>query len=146
MIMAPNIQGRVNIRSTDPLSTEQYYQLFLNVLEAQGYAVIPLDNGALKIVRSSQVKTEPIPVISHKKSHYVGDEMITQVITVQNISAHQLMPVLRQLIDRGGSGNIIVMVRRICSYCQAGPLLLTGCFLLSSLWIQTRINPTKSSP
>lgn len=119
MIMGPHIQGRVSIRSTDTLSTEQYYQLFLNVLEAQGYAAIPVDGGALKIVRSMHVKTEPITVITHQKNPYFGDEMMTQVMSLQNISARELTPVLRQLIDRGESGNII-------SHGPSNILILSG--------------------
>ena len=44
IIMGPGVQGKVSIRTMTPLNERQYYQLFLNLLEAQGYAVVPLAN------------------------------------------------------------------------------------------------------
>lgn len=40
IIMGPGVQGKVSIRTMTPLNERQYYQLFLNLLEAQGYAVV----------------------------------------------------------------------------------------------------------
>gem|GEM_PF-1750897 len=37
IIMGPGVQGKVSIRTMTPLNERQYYQLFLNLLEAQGY-------------------------------------------------------------------------------------------------------------
>ncbi|MFP1462297.1 hypothetical protein ACLB1E_11405 [Escherichia coli] len=31
-----------------PLNERQFYQLFLNLLEAQGYAVVPMENNMLQ--------------------------------------------------------------------------------------------------
>lgn len=36
IIMGPGVQGKVSIRTMTPLNERQYYQLFLNLLEAQG--------------------------------------------------------------------------------------------------------------
>lgn len=35
IIMGPGVQGKVSIRTMTPLNERQYYQLFLNLLEAQ---------------------------------------------------------------------------------------------------------------
>ena len=53
IIMGPGVQGKVSIRTMTPLNERQYYQLFLNLLEAQGYAVVPMENDVLKVVKSS---------------------------------------------------------------------------------------------
>lgn len=52
IIMGPGVQGKVSIRTMTPLNERQYYQLFLNLLEAQGYAVVPMENDVLKVVKS----------------------------------------------------------------------------------------------
>ena len=49
IIMGPGVQGKVSIRTMTPLNERQYYQLFLNLLEAQGYAVVPMENDVLKV-------------------------------------------------------------------------------------------------
>lgn len=36
IIMGPGVQGKVSIRTMTPLNERQYYQLFLNLLEASG--------------------------------------------------------------------------------------------------------------
>ncbi len=57
IIMGPGVQGKVSIRTMTPLNERQYYQLFLNLLEAQGYAVVPMENDVLKVVKSSAAKS-----------------------------------------------------------------------------------------
>ncbi|MGL4958405.1 MAG: type II secretion system protein GspD, partial [Plesiomonas sp.] len=99
IITDPSIQGRINVRSTELLTERQYYQLFLNVLQANGYSAIPMDNGVLKVVKSRDAKTEPLPVVSNGTGGFEGDEMVTRVVPVRNVSVRELAPLLRQLID-----------------------------------------------
>lgn len=76
IIMGPGVQGKVSIRTMTPLNERQYYQLFLNLLEAQGYAVVPMENDVLKVVKSSAAKVEPLPLVGEGSDNYAGDEMV----------------------------------------------------------------------
>lgn len=78
IIMGPGVQGKVSIRTMTPLNERQYYQLFLNLLEAQGYAVVPMENDVLKVVKSSAAKVEPLPLVGEGSDNYAGDEMVTR--------------------------------------------------------------------
>ena len=49
MIVDPNVRGKINVRSYDLLSEEQYYQFFLNVLEVYGFAAIERENNIVLI-------------------------------------------------------------------------------------------------
>lgn len=80
IIMGPGVQGKVSIRTMTPLNERQYYQLFLNLLEAQGYAVVPMENDVLKVVKSSAAKVEPLPLVGEGSDNYAGDEMVTKVV------------------------------------------------------------------
>ena len=51
MIVDPNVRGKINVRSYDLLSEEQYYQFFLNVLEVYGFSAIERDNNIVKIIK-----------------------------------------------------------------------------------------------
>ncbi|HAL7380717.1 TPA: type II secretion system F family protein [Escherichia coli] len=82
IIMGPGVQGKVSIRTMTPLNERQYYQLFLNLLEAQGYAVVPMENDVLKVVKSSAAKVEPLPLVGEGSDNYAGDEMVTKVVPV----------------------------------------------------------------
>ncbi|WP_210562319.1 type II secretion system secretin GspD [Psychrosphaera aestuarii] len=106
IIIDPAVRGKVNVRSYDLLTKEQYYHFFLNVLQVYGYAVIDMGNGILKVIRAKDVKSSPTPVVGDE---YLGegDEMVTRVVQVKNVSVRELSPLLRQLSDQSGSGHVV---------------------------------------
>jgi len=118
MIVDPNVRGKINVRSYDLLSEEQYYQFFLNVLEVYGFSAIERDNNIVKIIRNKDAKTAAIPVIG-SGSKIVGDEMVTRIVEVKNVTVRELVPLLRQLSDQAGGGNVT-------NYDPANVIMLTG--------------------
>jgi len=118
IIVDPNVRGKLTVRSYDLLNEKQYYQFFLNVLQVYGFAVVEMPNGVLKVVRDKNAKTSGLPVIDGE-SELVGDEMITRVVPVYNVSVRELAPLLRQLIDQAGGGNVV-------SYDPSNVMMLTG--------------------
>ncbi|MBV1840021.1 type II secretion system secretin GspD [Photobacterium ganghwense] len=117
IIVDPAVRGQVNVRSYDLLNDEQYYQFFLNVLEVYGFAVVEMDNGVLKVVRDKDAKISAIPVVGD--SRVKGDEVVTRVIAVRNVSVRELSPLLRQLNDNAGAGNVV-------HYDPANIIMITG--------------------
>lgn len=105
IIVDPNVRGKISVRSYDLLNEEQYYQFFLNVLQVYDFAVVEMPNGILKIVRSKDAKSSNIPVV--EATDFNGDEMITRVIPVYNVPVRELAPILRQLNDQTGGGNVV---------------------------------------
>ena len=65
MIVDPNVRGKVNVRSYDLLTEEQYYQFFLNVLEVYGFSAVEMDNNIVKIIRNKEI-TVSLPISSVK--------------------------------------------------------------------------------
>ncbi|MGF1725857.1 type II secretion system secretin GspD [Photobacterium nomapromontoriensis] len=118
IIVDPAVRGQVNVRSYDLLNDEQYYQFFLNVLEVYGFAVVEMDNGVLKVVRDKDAKISAIPVVGDG-NQAKGDEVVTRVITVRNVSVRELSPLLRQLNDNAGAGNVV-------HYDPANIIMITG--------------------
>ena len=106
VIIDPSVRGKVNVRSYDLLNEEQYYQFFLNVLDVYGDAVVKMDNGVLKVIKSKAAKTSSIPVVDDHNPGK-GDEMVTRVVPVHNVSVRELSPLLRQLNDNAGGGNVV---------------------------------------
>lgn len=105
IIVDPNVRGKISVRTYDNLNEEQYYQFFLNVLQVYDFAVVEMPNGILKIVRSKDAKSSNIPVV--EATDFNGDEMITRVIPVYNVPVRELAPILRQLNDQTGGGNVV---------------------------------------
>jgi general secretion pathway protein D len=118
IIVDPAVRGQVNVRSYDLLNDEQYYQFFLNVLEVYGFAVVEMDNGVLKVIRDKDAKTSAIPVVDGNDK-VSGDEVVTRVIAVRNVSVRELSPLLRQLNDNAGAGNVV-------HYDPANIIMITG--------------------
>lgn len=118
IIVDPSIRGKIDVRSYDVLTEEQYYKFFLNVLEVYGFAVVEMDNNILKVIKAKDAKTSAIPVVGDN-SKITGDAVITRVVAVKNVSVRDLSPILRQLNDNAGAGNVV-------HYDPANIILLTG--------------------
>lgn len=117
IIVDPNVRGKISVRSYDLLNEEQYYQFFLNVLQVYDFAVVEMPSGVLKVVRSKDAKTSNIPVV--EGTPFDGDEMITRVVPVYNVPVRELAPILRQLNDQAGGGNVV-------SHDPSNVMMLTG--------------------
>ncbi|AYV21545.1 MULTISPECIES: type II secretion system secretin GspD [Vibrio] len=118
IIVDPSVRGKVDVRSYDVLNEEQYYSFFLNVLEVYGFAVVEMDNGILKVIKAKDAKTSAIPVVGDS-DNVTGDSVVTRVVAVKNVSVRELSPLLRQLNDNAGAGNVV-------HYDPANIILITG--------------------
>ncbi len=118
MIVDPNVRGKVNVRSYDLLTEEQYYQFFLNVLEVYGFAAIETDNNIIKIVRNKKAKSAATPLVDDENPGF-GDEMVTRVVEVKNVTVRELSPLLRQMSDQAGGGTVV-------NYDPANVFIMTG--------------------
>ena len=105
IIVDPDVRGKLSVRSYDLLDEDQYYQFFLNVLQVYDFAVVEMPSGILKVVRSKNAKQANIPVVEGALLN--GDEMITRVVPVYNVPVRELSPILRQLNDAAGGGNVV---------------------------------------
>jgi len=118
VIVDPSVRGKIDVRSYDVLNEQQYYQFFLNVLEVYGFAVVEMENGVLKVIKAKDAKTSAIPVVGDESS-VKGDAVVTRVVAVRNVSVRELSPLLRQLNDNAGAGNVV-------HYDPANIILITG--------------------
>ncbi|HBH7066496.1 TPA: type II secretion system secretin GspD [Enterobacter cloacae] len=118
ILVDPSVQGTVSVRTYNVLSEDEYYQFFLSVLDLYGLSVIPMDNGMVKVVRSSVARTAGVPV-ADSKNPGKGDEIITRVVRMENVPVRELAPLLRQLNDASGIGNVV-------HFEPSNVLLLTG--------------------
>jgi general secretion pathway protein D len=118
MIVDPNVRGKVNVRSYDLLTEDQYYQFFLNVLEVYGFAAIETGNNIIKIVRNKKAKSAATPLVDDENPG-IGDEMVTRVVEVKNVTVRELSPLLRQMSDQAGGGTVV-------NYDPANVFIMTG--------------------
>lgn len=118
IIVDPQVRGRINVRSYEMLNEQQYYQFFLNVLEVYDFSVVEMKSGVLKVVRQKDAKMSNIPVVGDNGGG-LGDEMVTRVVQVKNVSVRELAPLLRQFTDQAGGGHVV-------NYDPSNVIMMTG--------------------
>lgn len=77
-----------------------------------------MKSGVLKVVRQKDAKTSNIPVVSDNAGA-LGDEMVTRVVQVKNVSVRELAPLLRQFVDQSGGGSVV-------NYDPSNVIMMTG--------------------
>ena len=98
MVVDPNVKGKVRVISSKPVTQSELYDLFLSILDVQGYTAVR-SGQVVRIVPSKDARSSPVPLIENQD--FLGnDEYVTQVIRLDNISAAKLIPVLRPLVPQ----------------------------------------------
>ena len=99
-IVDPRVSGRVSVISSTPMDEDEIYRVFLSVLAVHGFAAVPGDN-VTKIVPAANAKQENIPTLDALNGGG-EDQVITRIIEVENVSAAQIVPILRPLVPPQG--------------------------------------------
>ena len=82
------------------MTPEQFYQGFQSVLQVHGFIAVPAGN-IIKVLPDANMRQIPGDDLPNRVSA-TSDDLVTQVITVKNVSAAQLVPVLRPLMPQNG--------------------------------------------
>ena len=117
MIIDPDVRGRIDVRSYDVMTEDQYWQFFLNVLDVYGFATVEMESGVIKVMRDKDARNGAIPVVDDNALG--GDTLVTRVVPVSNVSVRELAPLLRLLNDQSGGGNVV-------SYDPSNVIMITG--------------------
>ncbi len=100
-VIDPRVKGKVTVVSSRPMQADELYQVFLSVLEVHGFAAIP-DGDTTRIVPAANAKQAGLPVVTGSRAGVPSNDMVTQVVQVEHVSAAQLVPVLRPLVPPQG--------------------------------------------
>ncbi len=99
-IVDPRVKGKVTIISSHPMESDELYGIFLSILEVHGFSAVPSGN-VIKILPDASAKQKAMP-LADEGSPGSGDEIVTRVIALQNVSSSQLVPILRPLVPQQG--------------------------------------------
>ncbi|WP_082849898.1 type II secretion system secretin GspD [Halioglobus sp. HI00S01] len=97
IVVDPAVKGKVKVVSSKPVSRDELYDLFLSILEVHGYTAVR-SGGVVRVIQSKDARSAPVSLADEKVRP--GDEYVTQVIRLDNISAAKLIPVLRPLVPQ----------------------------------------------
>src|ERR1700733_5493256 len=115
-IIDPRVNAKVTMLSATPMTPAQFYEAFLAVLQVYGYVAVPAGK-VIKIIPNTDQRQVPANDLPSSVSS-TSDEIVTQVITLKNVSAAQLVPMLRPLLPQYAqlapyaSGNMLIISDR----------------------------------
>jgi len=98
-IIDPRVKAKITVVSSETLTPEEVYEVFLSILQVHGYAAVPTGS-VIKIVPEVNAKQGPLPMSATMPG--AGDELITKVISLDHVPAAQLVPILRPLVPQQG--------------------------------------------
>ncbi len=99
-VIDPRVKGKVTVISAHPMAREEFYQVFLSILEVHGFSTIP-SGDVIKVVPDVKAKQGGIPTVN-ALGQLPGDQIVTRIIQVKNVTSAQLVPILRPLIPQEG--------------------------------------------
>lgn len=112
-VVDPRVKAKVTVISTDPVSSDGLYEVFLSVLQVHGYSAVPAGD-LIKIVPDVTAKQGPVPILGEDADS--SDQLVTQVIKVINVPAAQLVPILRPMVPQQG---------HLAAYAATNSLIIT---------------------
>jgi general secretion pathway protein D len=133
-VLDPRVKAQVTMLSSAPMTPDAFYEAFLSILQVYGFVAVPSGN-LIKILPDANARQLPGSE-QGDPNDLRSDDIVTQVISVKNIAAAQLVPILRPLIPQYGhlaaypasnmliisdrSANVDRMLRIIRRIDQAG--------------------------
>ncbi len=115
-VVDPRVTGKITLVSSKPLHKGEVYQVFLSVLGLLGYSAIP--NGSVVKIVPNMESGEQATKVATSLSPGRGDEVVVRVIPLENVSAAQLIPILRPLLPQWSNvssyapGNVLILLGR----------------------------------
>ncbi|WP_295797652.1 type II secretion system secretin GspD [uncultured Microbulbifer sp.] len=100
IIVHPNVKGKVTVVAGDPMTHQQAFDVFMSVLQVNGFSLVE-QGDAWKVVPDALAKQQAIPVIDDQ-TRAPGEALVVRTVKVENISAAQLIAMLRPLIPQTG--------------------------------------------
>ncbi|MEX1058431.1 MAG: secretin N-terminal domain-containing protein, partial [Natronospirillum sp.] len=112
-VLDPRVRGQVTVLSDRELTADEVYDVFLAVLRMQGFTVSSTEN-EVHVIPVNDAKQVTGPLIEGEMPQ--NREFVTRVVSLQNLSAMELIPILRPIGASYGhmsgipSANAILMV------------------------------------
>ena len=98
------VRGKVTIIAPNEVTLEEAYQIFLSVLEIQGFTIVP-QGPIIKIVPSRDVKDNPIPTATDGQHPFspATESFVTQLVPLQYADANDIRGLLTPLVSKESS-------------------------------------------
>ncbi len=99
-ILDPRVKAQVTMLSSAPMTADAFYEAFLSILSVYGFVAVP-SGDLVKILPDANARQVPGAELSAGGGRG-ADDLVTRILTVRNVAAAQLVPILRPLIPQYG--------------------------------------------
>jgi general secretion pathway protein D len=98
------VRGKVTIIAPTEVTIDEAYQIFLSVLEIQGFTIVP-QGPIIKIIPSRDVKDNPIPTATDAQHAFspATESFVTQLVPLQYADANDIRGLLTPLVSKESS-------------------------------------------
>jgi general secretion pathway protein D len=116
IIPDPRVRAQVTMISQTPMTPAAFYETFLALLQVHQFVAVE-SGGIIRILPDANARQMP-NIDLPDSINGTSDQLVTQVIAVQNVSAAQLVPVLRPLMPQAAHmaayppSNILILSDR----------------------------------
>lgn len=114
-VIDQSVRGKVSIISPSKVTPEQAYSIFQSVLQLKGFATVKA-GPVIKIVPARDVRETAALTTSQQPGLARGDEYVTRMIKLRNISAASLVSVIQPMVSQNGL---------VAAYPQDNTLIIT---------------------
>lgn len=125
-IVDPRVKGKVTVVSASPMSSDALYATFLAVLQVQGFVAIP-SGDVIKLEPETNARQDG--GTGNIRGSSPDDEVVTHVYSIRNVSATQLVPILRPLVPQWAAlaayspSNMLIIADRAANVRRIGDLI-----------------------
>ena len=98
-VVDPRVKGNVTVISSTPMDQDAVYALFLSVLRVHNFIAMP-SGDVIRITPNAQGKQTPGP--DGSLTDMAPEELVTRVISAQNVDSAELVKILRPLMAQYG--------------------------------------------
>lgn len=100
-ILNDRVRGKITIISEKPMTYDMAYQAFLSALEVNGFTTVETPAGLINVIPQKDALQSPIELF--KEASPVTDKYITRIMQLSNISANDLVNVVKPMVSKNGS-------------------------------------------
>ncbi len=100
-VVDPSVQGKVTILSPEKVTVDEAYQVFLSVLEVNGFTTVQAGK-VIKIIKAAEAKGKGVETRFKKAPERPEDKIITQLYPLTFADSTELAKLLKPLVPRTG--------------------------------------------
>lgn len=115
IIIDPQVAGRVTVISTQPMRSDEVYEVFLSILRVHGFSAVA-DERVVRILPDVNARQDGrVPVDDMRVG---GDEPVTRIIRLEHVRAAEAAQLLRSLLPQSAfmahhdASNVLIIADR----------------------------------